>query len=50
MNNLKLVDKKVEQNGNCTLCYRCVNLCPEKAITVLFSSKVGKQYNLDVGD
>jgi NAD-dependent dihydropyrimidine dehydrogenase PreA subunit len=29
---------------SCIVCYRCVNQCPEKAITVLFHGKVREQY------
>ena len=36
---------KIEQNKQCTLCYRCVNACPKQAITVFIHSKVTRQYN-----
>jgi ferredoxin len=44
MNNLKSEDGRIAQNNNCIICYRCVNKCPEKAITVFFHGKVKKQY------
>ena len=46
MKKLKLNDdKKAFPNHNCTLCYRCVNECPVKAIT-LFGNEVFSQYNI----
>lgn len=45
MENLYNENDKIWQKGLCTLCYRCVNICPSKAITVLVHSKVKKQYN-----
>jgi len=42
--NLTLTDGKIGQNGNCTLCYRCVNKCPKMAITVFTHGKVRRQY------
>jgi len=44
MNNFSIEDDKITHNHNCTMCYRCINACPEKAITVLFPSKVKRQY------
>lgn len=44
MSNLELVNKEVKQKDNCTLCYRCVNTCPQKAITVFINRKPVKQY------
>ena len=35
MNNLSLSEDKIIADGRCTLCYRCVNQCSEKAITIL---------------
>ncbi|HIT64125.1 MAG TPA: EFR1 family ferrodoxin [Candidatus Ventrimonas merdavium] len=35
MDNLSLSDGKIIANGRCTLCYRCVNQCRKKAITIL---------------
>ncbi len=44
VNNLRLVSKKAEALGQCILCYRCVNRCPQKAISVMFNTKVRRQY------
>ena len=44
MENLTMERVGVEQKGDCTLCYRCVNRCPKQAITVFVHSKVKKQY------
>ena len=35
---------KITHNHNCTMCYRCINKCPKKAIRVLLRCKVKKQY------
>lgn len=35
MGNLDLADGKAQAHGKCTMCYRCVNRCPQKAITLL---------------
>ena len=35
MNNIKIVDKKVVQNNQCTMCYRCINNCPKQTMTLL---------------
>ena len=35
MNNLSLSEDKMIADGRCTLCYRCVNQCSKKAITIL---------------
>lgn len=43
-NNLEMANGKVIQKGNCTLCYRCVNLCPKQSCTVYFKKKPKKQY------
>lgn len=42
--NLEMKDGKIEQKGRCTLCYRCVNLCPKQSCTVLVHQKPKKQY------
>lgn len=42
--NLEMVDGKVIQKGNCTLCYRCVNLCPKQSCTIYLHKKPKKQY------
>lgn len=35
MNNIKIVDKKVAQKNQCTMCYRCINNCPKQAMMLL---------------
>ena len=35
MNNLSFSEGKMTADGRCTLCYRCVNQCSKKAITIL---------------
>lgn len=35
MDNLSLQAGKAQQQGRCTMCYRCVNYCPKQAITLL---------------
>lgn len=37
--NLEMQNGKVVQKGNCTLCYRCVNLCPKQSCAVYFHKK-----------
>ena len=46
VNNLAFKNKKTMPiaMGDCIICYRCVNQCPKKAITVMFRSKVRRQY------
>ncbi|MDR0324868.1 MAG: EFR1 family ferrodoxin [Oscillospiraceae bacterium] len=44
MGNLNSDSGKIEHRHNCTLCYRCINKCPQKAITAVFHGKVKKQY------
>jgi len=44
MNNFSIENGKITHNHNCTMCYRCINACPEKAIRVLFSGKIKRQY------
>lgn len=44
MKNLNLTNNEIVQNNNCILCYRCVNACPKKAITVLIHKKPKVQY------
>lgn len=39
-------DKKVVSNDCCTMCYRCVSLCPQKAITLL-GNEVVEQYRIN---
>lgn len=42
--NLELTTNGVVQKNNCMLCYRCVNLCPKKAATVMLRGKPKRQY------
>lgn len=42
--NLVLQEKRPVQLNQCMLCYRCVNLCPQKAATVMLPAKVKTQY------
>ena len=44
MNNLENKNGIIIQKSNCTICYRCINKCPKKAITLFFKKKVKKQY------
>jgi len=44
MDNLNDNNDVISAKGNCTLCCRCINKCPQKAISVLFHTKVRKQY------
>lgn len=42
--NLELSETGVVQKNNCILCYRCVNLCPQQAATVMLHTKPKRQY------
>ena len=42
--NLALTEEGITQNNSCILCYRCVNLCPPKAATVMLHTKSKRQY------
>ena len=35
MNNIQMKDKRATSGNRCTMCYRCISLCPQKAITLL---------------
>ncbi len=35
MHNIRMEDKKAVPGKQCTMCYRCISLCPQKAITLL---------------
>ena len=39
MRNIKLACKKAQFGDECTLCYRCVNICERRAITILGRAK-----------
>ena len=49
MNNLAVENDRLVHKHNCVICYRCVNQCPQKAITVVFHGKVKKQYKGMIG-
>jgi ferredoxin len=44
MSNLICEDNKIVAKGKCVMCYRCINSCPQKAISVFLRGKVKKQY------
>jgi len=44
MNNFENVQGIIMPKDNCTVCYRCINLCPKKAIRVWFHRKPTWQY------
>jgi len=44
MTNLSLEDNMIVQHERCTVCYRCINLCPKQAITCFFHRKPQWQY------
>ncbi len=44
MQNLSMGESRVEQANRCAVCYRCVNACPQRAITVMFHKKPKTQY------
>jgi ferredoxin len=44
MKNLVNKAGKMEHLNNCTVCYRCVNRCPQKAVTVYIHRKPKWQY------
>ncbi len=35
MNNIQMDGKRAVSGNQCTMCYRCISLCPQKAITLL---------------
>ncbi|MBR3292863.1 MAG: EFR1 family ferrodoxin, partial [Oscillospiraceae bacterium] len=35
MENIQVKDNLVISGSRCTMCYRCISLCPQKAITLL---------------
>lgn len=44
VHNLRLEGGKAVPLGKCVLCYRCVNLCPRRAITLIGNEPPEKQY------
>lgn len=45
MQNISINMEKAEGNDTCTMCYRCISNCPQKAITLL-GNKVYEQYKI----
>ncbi len=45
MNNLMLCHDKAAEGNRCTMCYRCINQCTQKAITLL-GTKVIAQHSV----
>ena len=35
MKNLNIENNIVKAGNQCTMCYRCINICPKQAITLL---------------
>ena len=44
MGNLEFDDGKIGTKGNCMICYRCINKCPRKALSVFLRGEVKRQY------
>ena len=44
MRNFENRNGKIVTKGNCTICYRCINKCPQKAIAVFLKARVKNQY------
>lgn len=44
MENLTLQDGVIVHKRNCTVCFRCINRCPRRAISILFGKRVRRQY------
>ena len=42
MNNIAMDNQKAVSGNKCTMCYRCISLCPQKAIT-LFGNTIQEQ-------
>jgi len=45
MGNISVQNQKADSGSKCTMCYRCINNCPQKAITLL-GKEIIKQYRL----
>jgi len=45
MRNFENQNGKIITKGNCTICYRCINKCPKKAIAVFLPAKPKVQYS-----
>lgn len=46
MNNIKMNNNKPVSQNRCTSCYRCINNCPKRAIT-LIGNNVVEQCTID---
>ena len=46
MKNIKMKENRAVLGKRCTMCYRCISLCPQKAITLL-GKKVQEQCRLE---
>lgn len=46
MHNIKIQDGKAVSGQQCTMCYRCISLCPQRAITLL-GKEVKEQVRLE---
>lgn len=46
MGNISIKMKKADGNSSCTMCYRCISYCPQKAITLL-GNKVYEQCKVE---
>lgn len=46
MDNIQIKDGIAKGSDRCTMCYRCINACPNQAITLL-GKHVVKQYRID---
>ena len=46
MKNIKMKETRAVPGKRCTMCYRCISLCPQKAITLL-GKKVQEQCRLE---
>ncbi len=44
VNNLRLEDGRIMQSCKCIVCYRCVNLCPTKSMSILSKKPPIEQY------
>jgi len=44
MNNFASGNEGIAAKGDCMMCYRCINRCPKKAISVFLRGKVKAQY------
>ena len=40
MNNIQMAEKTAKASNQCTMCYRCINICPQQAITLIGKSVI----------